>query len=265
MLRTVSASLSLRVAAPATSALQIAVADGTHRRREQLTVTANGVEIEPKELPAPHGGRMHHLTLPAGDVEIEYRAIVHGEDTRQRIHEHDLMTYLRPSRYAESDALFGLARKEFSGHSGLELANAVRDWVAAHLSYRPGSTRGTDSARDALGRGRGVCRDFAHLTVAFLRAMDVPARVTAAYAPGLSPMDFHAVAEAFVDDQWHVLDATGLAHRGTLLRITTGRDTSDTAFLSSYGAAVNLTRMTVEAKVDTELPEDDHTAPVVMR
>src|SRR5690606_13899415 len=93
----------------------------------------------------------------------------------------------------------------------------------------------TDGAVSTLLSRRGVCRDFAHLVVAFLRALDVPARVVSVYAPGLTPMDFHAVAEAAIDGTWHVVDATGLAPRQSLLRIATGRDAADTAFLSARG------------------------------
>jgi transglutaminase-like putative cysteine protease len=81
------------------------------------------------------------------------------------------------------------------------------------------------------------------------------------YAPGLSPMDFHAVAEAWVDGAWHVVDATGLAPRQSLLRISTGRDASDTAFLTNTRSLVTISRMEVLATVD-ELPVDDATAPV---
>ncbi len=55
--------------------------------------------------------------------------------------------------------------------------------------------------------GQGVCRDYAHVVIALLRAMDVPARYAACYAPGLRPMDFHAVAEAYLDGAWYVIDA----------------------------------------------------------
>src|SRR6202034_389044 len=97
---------------------------------------------------------------------------------------------------------------------------------------------------------QGVCRDYAHLVVALLRALDVPARLTAVYAPGLQTMDFHAVAEALVDHQWRVVDATLLAPRASLIRIATGRDAADTAFMSSYGGAVELIETQVTAVSD---------------
>ena len=124
------------------------------------------------------------------------------------------------------------------------------------MNYVPGSSDPIDGAADTLLAGAGVCRDFAHLVVALLRAVFVPARVVSVYAPGLYPMDFHAVAEAFVDGQWRVVDATLLAPRQTLVRIATGRDAADTAFLDNHRGAINLNWMNVIAIVDGDLPAD---------
>ena len=106
--------------------------------------------------------------------------------------------------------------------------------MGSRLDYVPGSSDPIDGAVDTLLAGRGVCRDYAHLVVALLRAVNVPARLVAVYAPGCQPMDFHAVAEAFVDGQWRVVDATCLAPRQTMVRISTGRDAADTAFLDNH-------------------------------
>jgi len=101
-----------------------------------------------------------------------------------------------------------------------------------------------------------VCRDFAHLAVALLRAVNVPARMVSVYAPGLYPMDFHAVAEAFVEGQWRVVDGTLLAPRQSLVRIATGRDAADTAFLDNHNGAITLEKLLVTAIVDGDLPKD---------
>ena len=83
-----------------------------------------------------------------------------------------------------------------------------------------------------------------------------PARVVSVYAPGLYPMDFHAVAEALVDGQWRVVDATLLAPRQSLVRIATGRDAADIAFLDNHNGAITLTKLLVTAVVDGDLPMD---------
>ena len=98
-----------------------------------------------------------------------------------------------------------------------------------------------------------MCRDYAHLVVALLRAVNVPARLVAVYAPGCQPMDFHAVAEAYVNGQWHVVDATCLAPRQTLVRISTGRDAADTAFLDNHRGSITLNSSVVSAWVDGPL------------
>ncbi|HSN37083.1 MAG TPA: transglutaminase family protein, partial [Arthrobacter sp.] len=169
----------------------------------------------------------------------------------------DLIRYVRPSRYAESDLLLPTAYAEFGGLHGSELLHAVRNWVFNELRYISGSSRGTDGAVETLLQRRGVCRDFAHLAISLLRAKDVPARLAAVYAPGLSPMDFHAVAEAHINGAWHIIDPTGLAPRESMLRITAGRDSSDTAFLSTVGGSLSLTQLQVTAVVDGDLPDED--------
>ncbi len=123
----------------------------------------------------------------------------------------------------------------------------------------PGSSRPIDGAVSTLLGRSGVCRDFAHLTVALLRANGTPARVVSVYAPGLQPMDFHAVAEACVDDAWFVVDPTCLAPRASLLRIATGADAADTAFLTVVSGAVELTKLEVGAVAEPALPFDDVT------
>jgi transglutaminase-like putative cysteine protease len=117
---------------------------------------------------------------------------------------------------------------------------------------------------ETLLHRRGVCRDFAHLAIALLRSKDVPARLAAVYAPGLSPMDFHAVAEAHVNGTWHVIDPTGLAPRESMLRITAGRDSSDTAFLSTVGGRLTLNELRVTAVVNGQLPSEDPGRLVVL-
>ena len=125
------------------------------------------------------------------------------------------------------------------------------------MYYVPGSSGPIEGAVDILLKRQGVCRDYAHLVIALLRALDVPARMAAVYAPGLDPMDFHAVAEAAIGDEWRVVDATLLAPRSSLVRIATGRDAADTPFLSAYGGAADLLETEVTAVVDGQLPGDN--------
>ena len=101
-----------------------------------------------------------------------------------------------------------------------------------------------------------MCRDYAHLVIALLRAVNVPARLVAVYAPGCNPMDFHAVAEALVDGKWRVVDATCLAPRQSMLRIATGRDAADTAFLDNHGGGIDFQEAQITAYSHDDLPLD---------
>lgn len=255
MLRDVQAHLSFDVVTPTTVVLQMAVAADV-TATDRLTATLDGVELTARELAAEHGTRVHVLAAGPGRLEVGYAARVNGTAPHPTVDELDLLRYLRPSRYCESDQLAPTARAEFAGLDGTDLLAAVSSWVGTRLAYLPGTSLPTDGAVRTLIARRGVCRDFAHLVVALLRGMDVPARVVACYAPGLVPMDFHAVAEAYVAGAWHVADATTLAPRGTLLRIATGRDAADTAFVSVHHGIATLLRTEVTAVADV-LPDDD--------
>ncbi len=249
VLRTVSCHLSLDVRSPLELYLAVAVADGSYDRTEQLVVRHEDGPLDVLEIKSGHGGRSHRVHVPAGRVVVDYHATVSGRSGPPPVDDLDLVEYRRPSRYVQSDRLLAFARDQFRGLAGAELVDAVVGWVASHVRYVPGASQPTDGATETLLARRGVCRDFAHLVVALLRACDTPARLASVYAPRLRPMDFHAVAEAYVDGAWHVLDATRLAPRDTMLRIATGRDATDTAFLSYYGGDLSLRAMTVTASV----------------
>ncbi|BBZ44256.1 putative transglutaminase-like protein [Mycobacterium parmense] len=224
---------------------------------ESLAITRDGTEIEAREIIGKHGTRIHTLHADVGTVALSYWATVSGEADVEPVRDIDLITYLRPSRYAEADKFFGFAATEFGTCStSVKLLEEVSSWVGTRLDYVPGSSDPIDGATDTLLAGAGVCRDYAHLVIALLRALSVPARLAAVYAPGCQPMDFHAVAEAFVDGEWRVVDATCLSPRQSMLRIATGRDAADTAFLDNHKGAITLNSTTITAVVDGELPKD---------
>jgi len=257
MQRTVSASLDLTLGGPATLVLAVAASRlGGARLEEALVIEHDGHVLEPQELADAAGTRLHRVVAEAGSVSIRYDATVTGQAAPAPFDPVDLITYLRPSRYCESDSLAPTAASEFSGLTDQALLAAVTEWVADRLTYAAGSSLPTDGAvRTFLGR-QGVCRDFAHLCIALLRALNVPARLAAVFAPGLSPMEYHAVCEAYVDGAWYVVDATRLAPRQSLLRVSTGRDAADTAFLTNLGAPVTLSGLEVSAVVDNFTPDD---------
>lgn len=256
MLRTVTTRLELQIQGRTNMVFSLAAAQGSQLTSERLSFVLDGEPQQAREITDAHGTRLHQFVSGPGAMTVNYSAEVVGRADPAPVIDLDLVTYLRPSRYCESDSLTPTARSEFAGLSGHELLTAVTLWVWSKLRYMPGSSLPTDGAEQTLLSRRGVCRDYAHLVIALLRALDVPARMAAVYAPGLYPMDFHAVAEAYVDGSWWVVDATRLAPRQSMLRISTGRDAADIAFLTNHWADLLLTDMEVLAIVD-ELPVDD--------
>lgn len=248
--------MTLSATGPARLVLSLAAQAPAALLDDRLEVTLDGHPLEATEIIDPHGTRLHLLDVTEGEVRVRYRADVEGRADALEVTALDEVVYLRPSRYCESDSLAPTAIREFAGLTPTELLFGVSSWVGERLRYVPGSSAPTDGAVQTLLAGEGVCRDYAHLVVALLRALNVPARLASVYAPGLAPMDFHAVAEAAIDGRWCVVDATTLAPRSSLVRIATGRDASDTAFLSVHGAVVTLDDLTVSAVVD-DLPRDD--------
>lgn len=257
--RDVGVEMDVWVAAATTVEFQIAVAPQPGAAvTESLSFTLNGNEIEATEVIGEHGNRIHKFDVGEGKLLASYNATIIGQSDPAPVTEIDLSTYLRPSRYAEADKFFGFAATEFGQYAdSATLLAKVSQWVATRLHYVPGSSDPIDGAADTLLAGAGVCRDYAHLVVALLRAVNVPARLVAVYAPGCQPMDFHAVAEAYVDGHWRVVDATLLAPRQTLVRIATGRDAADTAFLDNHKGSITLNYANVTAVVDGDLPVDD--------
>jgi transglutaminase-like putative cysteine protease len=206
----------------------------------------------------PPAGRLARFEDPAtgqrrafldaeGDAELVYSAQVETDPERHdfsgcpahRVRDlpGDVLEYLRPSRYCPSDRLERLARREFGGLDGGAKAAAILAWVGDHLTYEPGVSDSASTAIDTLTDGAGVCRDYAHLMIALCRAADIPARCVSAYAWRLEPPDLHAVVEVWLGGRWWLADPTGLAPLDGLVRVATGRDAADVAFMNIFGNA----------------------------
>lgn len=247
MHRILTAELDLELGSSADLIFQISAARPAPVVREELTFTQGDRVYTPTEVVDQSGSRLHRVLGDAGPLQVRYEAVIDGQVAPRSTSDIEAITYLRPSRYCQSDEVFSQARRQFRGLQGIDLITAVSEFVASSTTYTPGLSQGTDSAVTTLMTGQGVCRDYAHVIIALLRAMDMPARYTACFAPGLRPMDFHAVAEAYLDGSWYVIDATRLANRRSLVRIATGRDAADCAFLSYHGGHVSLQHMRVDA------------------
>ena len=221
------------------------------------------------------GNRYMRLHAQQGELNVKYTATVdlthHSADPSQIAEvpiyalPQEVMAYIYPSRYCQSDRLLRLANNNF-GHlpQGYGRVLAIRDWVQRHVTFTSNSSTSSTSAVDTLIGQVGICRDFAHLMVALCRALNIPARFTTGtdYGadPVLGPPDFHAYVEAFVGDRWYIFDPSGTAIPMGLIRFGTGRDAADVAFATIFGnvqahAPVLLATATVDAGVGALLPQ----------
>jgi len=164
----------------------------------------------------------------------------------------DVLPYLYPSRYCQSDKLYRLAYNLF-GHiiNPFEKVLALTGWINKNVQYLSGSTNAQTSAYDTVTQQQGVCRDFAHLGIALCRALTIPARYFTGYAYKLKPADFHACFEAYLGNEWVLFDATGLVPLNGLIRIATGRDAADTAIANIFGNVI-FTSMLVSCDLAEE-------------
>jgi transglutaminase-like putative cysteine protease len=151
----------------------------------------------------------------------------------------DVIPYLFPSRYCQSDKIQKLASKEFGNiENTYAQVVAINDWIFNNVEYLNGSTNSSTSAYDTLTERAGVCRDFAHLGITLCRALSIPARYFTGYAYKLNPPDFHACFEAYIGGEWIFFDPTRLVPSNGLVKIANGRDAADAAVASIFGSTV---------------------------
>ncbi len=246
----IDASLSYHFAQPAdvVLALEAIRANDQLIVSDQLTLSPAG-PMTLADGPELMGRRQ--WTMASGEVNIRYKALV--DITRGHVNiaglfvpprrdlPHEVITYLMPSRYCESDRLAPFAESQFSsGAQGGSQVLEMADWIYRNFQYASGTSDQTTTATDTFLMRRGVCRDFAHTLIAFCRAVGIPARMVSAYAPGINPPDFHAVVEVWLDNAWHLIDPTRLAAEDSLVRIAVGRDATDISFMTIFGAAMLL-------------------------
>jgi transglutaminase-like putative cysteine protease len=161
----------------------------------------------------------------------------------------EVLQYLYPSRYCQSDKLEKLASKEFGYIANeYEKVQAITQWIYNNVEYRMGSTNSNTSAIDTLSERVGVCRDFAHLAIAICRAASIPARYFTCYAHNLISPDFHACFEAYISGQWVLFDPTKLVPIEGLIKISSGRDAADASVATILGEA-NCTSLKVECTI----------------
>lgn len=171
----------------------------------------------------------HHMAEPDTLQEVPVRCLPL-----------EVLPYVYPSRYCQSDRLLKLALTEFGGlWQGYSRVLAIQHWVQQRVTFKSNTSDSTTSAVDTLIERVGVCRDFTHLMIALCRALNIPARIATGtdYGanPALGPPDFHAYVEVYLGDRWYLFDPSGTGIPMGFLRIGTGRDAADVAFATLFG------------------------------
>ncbi len=200
-----------------------------------------------------YGNSCRRMTAPAGRFSVLYDAVIEDSGLPDEVNvaarevpvenlPDDVLGYLLGSRYCETDHLSTLAWSLF-GHipAGWARVQAIVDYVHHRLSFGYGYARPTRTAAQAHEERVGVCRDFAHLAIAFCRCMNIPARYVNGYLGDIgvpadpAPMDFSAWFEAWIDGKWYTFDARHNKRRIGRIVIARGRDATDVPLLHSFG------------------------------
>lgn len=208
------------------------------------------------------GNLNQRLTVPADGFVIETSSRVNTADEMDVGHDEpfvpipelpeDVLQYLSPSRYCESDR-FGLKALELAGDRApgyAQVAN-INNWIRDNVVYDPGTSAMPCSASEISAAGHGVCKDMAHLGIAMCRSISIPARYVYGYLLGLEPMDLHAWFEVYVGGRWFTFDPTQTDLSGARVAIAYGRDAADVAIYHQFGPPARFTDMKVSVEPAT--------------
>lgn len=226
--------------------LSVAMTDSQQILQEQLTFTPQ-VPMQSFQIGLPKN-RVQRLHLLPCELRLHYEATVRlapQQHSTWQLSEQpypdlppEVLPYLNPSRFCESDILGNFAMREFGSlPHGFSRINQICDWIQREIRYEAGSTTALTTARDVFVQRSGVCRDFAHLAISICRGLGIPARYVSGYAVNLFPQDFHGFFEAYLGQRWYLFDATRMAPVSGLVRIATGHDAADVPFATFIGAA----------------------------
>ncbi len=223
--------------------------------REEYAITPR---VQVVEYTDPFANLCQRTVLPTGTTQLTANCTVETSETVDvdesagfvppALVPDSALHFMLPSRYCPSDELASLAAEAVAGAvPGFPQVEAIRRWINSHIEYRYGTstpaTTASDTARDRVG----VCRDFAHLGIALCRALNIPARMVVGYTLNLKVPDIHAWFEAYVGGRWFTFDATHTHTAGNRIIIAYGRDATDVAFVTQFGAlTVDRLKVVVE-------------------
>jgi transglutaminase-like putative cysteine protease len=199
------------------------------------------------------GNRCNRVLAPAGRLRLTTDCVITdsglpdeivsaaGQDSVEDLPEENLV-FLLGSRYCETDLLSQTAWQLFSGMApGYPRVQAICDYVHNHIVFDYQNARATRSAAEVFNERSGVCRDYAHLAIAFCRCMNIPARYCTGYLSDIGtplpypPGDFAAWFEAWIGGRWHLFDPRNNVPRVGRILMARGRDASDVAIATTFG------------------------------
>lgn len=200
-----------------------------------------------------YGNWCSRIVAPQGQIRIASTAVVRDtgepdvafpsawQHPVQELPEETLL-FLLGSRYCDTDRLSDIAWSLFH-HSppGWGRVQAICDFVHNRIAFGYEHARPTRTAWEAFNERVGVCRDYAHLAIAFCRCMNIPARYCTGYLgdigmpPPYGTMDFAGWFEAYLGGAWHTFDARNNIPRIGRVLIARGRDATDVAISNTFG------------------------------
>ena len=199
------------------------------------------------------GNRCNRVLAPAGRLRLSTDCIIRdnglpdemvvaaGQDSVEDLPE-EVLVYLLGSRYCETDRLSETAWQLFSQVTpGYTRVQTICDYVQNRIAFNYQNARATRTALEAFNEQTGVCRDYAHLAIAFCRCMNIPARYCTGYlsdigtAPPYGVGDFAAWFEAWIGGRWHTFDPRNNVPRIGRILMARGRDACDVAIATTFG------------------------------
>ena len=245
-----------------------------HTDRQGDLVHPDSMVLEPvvpvSEFTDAFGNRCARLIAPQGTLRIAADTLIRDSGqpepagtgmTQLPVQElpSEVLPYLMSSRYCEVDRLSQIAWDLFAHtYPGWERVMAISAWVHNHVRFGYRFARVNKTAVDVYTERTGVCRDFMHLAITFCRAMNIPARYATGYLGEIGvpettePDDFSAFFEVYLGGQWWPVDARYNMPRIGRVLMARGRDATDVALTTSFGA----TRL-VKFKVWTDEVKDE--------
>jgi transglutaminase-like putative cysteine protease len=234
----------------------ILVVNVHHTRTADLVVPDIPITDPPVPISGYHdsfGNWCNRLVAPPGRLRLSSECVINDDglpdpvmpnawqDQVQNLPEETLM-YLLGSRYCETDLLSDTAWQLFNYTiPGYPRVQAICDYVHNHIAFNYQNARSTRTAFEAFNERTGVCRDFAHLAIAFCRCLNIPARYCTGYLgdvgtpPPYSPGDFAAWFEAWIGGRWHIFDPRNNVPRSSRVLMARGRDAADVAIATTFG------------------------------